>query len=1249
MRKKVKASLLLLLGYLLTFCLCLICGVSLLKPPITVSANTNVMLKMEDGAQVRLLTPTGLRFTASISKDDYSEVIDAGGTFGMFLLPNEYRKTVGEINEANTFGDEAKYCWESAESGKTQIIHCATNTLSQKSGNTYYFACALTNLYEDNYETEFFARAYVEIAGARVWAELNETNVRSVSYVSQKVLSYESAGEYTPSEQAKSTLVEYVTQFSKVNETAGETALENNQVGLLVADIENVCAVEIDGNEVDFTYSVNGKELVISSVSKGRHTAKITLDDDSNSTWEIPFVYADYIINTVEDIESWITARNAFTGAERIYAVVTHDIVFTKTTGISGIPTGTPLMEGCTFDGYGHILKGFILTSGWGIIGGLSGNSVVRDLALIDVRLTGTAYCALYTEAYGNARIENVFISGANVTTQYTQFMMGGSITRPSLSSSSYIEDCVVIDYSNLTGKSGAEKGALGRIQIPDTSFKTTVDGNVFVTDGTVLFDNTNNKDVFSGDYTNRNNYVRGENTVLSHGNKAGMISALKSLDGRSDAWSFDETTDTLYLRGNRIYEVNEEKQEYTDGVHDYTATETENYLVQNGETEYQLVLPRFENELTFAKEEFIFFFKEATGIEISVTNEPPAGLTHSATAKYISLGNTKLLKSAGLAADESVLGSQGARIVTKDNTIYLFGGEENGALYAVYDFMSLVFHYEIYYYDVWEIDHVEEVKLMSFDVTNVPDVEIRSPSFGGVRQNVDNLGYRFRQPLLYNDYFLPVGDVEHGQLRAGIHNTDNILPKSYWGETHPKWFADAPVTNYPQLCYTAHGDKTEYEAMVAQIVKVMVDSLKSYSKINYPDYKFIGLMGEDENTVCSCEACTSAFKRYGSHTGAIIVMCNEVMERVQAEMSKTENRSYYREDLKLLFFAYNQFLTPPARYNNTTDTWIPTIQMRNDVGVFYAKNKNVNYRLDVYSWANSTLRDEVEAWGAVSNGNICLWTYSTNFYCYMVFNDTFGHFTSEGYQYYISNGTTMFINQGESSQKDSDNFDGLKAYLDSKLQWDCTLDTEELTNAWFNAMYGEASEKMKELFSEHQAASYYAYNLKGWYYGNIHNANLISSEFWPYETLNGMLETCNEAHRIAFNTYARTDFEKYKKIKRNIDLEWLSITALMLKFYGTSGELTAERYTKITDYFFGLKDTVYAMNWAEGVRYSALWAENETYLSVFDSLEYILGYVYPETPEKDWEEEFLETLRKEQFFLTAVGFIDNCTADDIY
>ena len=58
------------------------------------------------------------------------------------------------------------------------------------------------------------------------------------------------------------------------------------------------------------------------------------------------------------------------------------------------------------------------------------------------------------------------------------------------------------------------------------------------------------------------------------------------------------------------------EKYRYTDGVHNLTAPETEDYIVRNGQCDYKILLPKnADANLNIAAEELKFFFAEATGV----------------------------------------------------------------------------------------------------------------------------------------------------------------------------------------------------------------------------------------------------------------------------------------------------------------------------------------------------------------------------------------------------------------------------------------------------------------------------------------------------------------------------------------------------------------------------------------------------------------------------------------------------------
>ena len=614
---------------------------------------------------------------------------------------------------------------------------------------------------------------------------------------------------------------------------------------------------------------------------------------------------------------------------------------------------------------------------------------------------------------------------------------------------------------------------------------------------------------------------------------------------------------------------LNEQTQSYGK-THDFTMTETENYLVENGQTDYVLVLP--ENAGTYekvARDEFIEFFRQATGIKIKAIQENEVGLTHDANAKYISLGNTKLLETAALEVDYTELGTQGVRILTKDKSVYLIGGGSQGVLYAVYDFMQLMFNFEIYAADYWVIDqNVRNLKLYDFNVTDVPDIELRVAGWSPIYNNVNNAGYRFRSPKSYQDYFMPVGDTENGAGRVAVHNVLDILPLS---AGRAEWYSPAQ----DQICFTAHGNEEAFEQMVDRIAYVVEQSLIYYTPELYPDFNTVTITQEDMAPSCNCDGCVEAKNKYGAISGAEIVLCNRVMEKVDEWMQKPEN-SAYKRDLTMVFFAYTSTVDPPTHYDEATDKYVanhPDLTMRDDVGVFVALNKEINALFDYKHESTAVGRDIYSGWFALAK-EVYLWTYATNYLGYIPMCDTFSLFNSDLYRYFVQGGAKYMFNQGSMSRPEESvtGFDGLKMFLDYKLMWNCSLDSGELIDEYFQMMYKEGAPLMRELFEEertHSRALYIKY-LKGKLDMTHTNASLGSTSYWSVNLLTKWMDKCTDAIALVEEKYAIAAPELCETIKTHIELEYCSPAFYLLQLYPTS--LDPLEKAEILDY---MKDIV--------------------------------------------------------------------------
>lgn len=328
-------------------------------------------------------------------------------------------------------------------------------------------------------------------------------------------------------------------------------------------------------------------------------------------------------------------------------------------------------------------------------------------------------------------------------------------------------------------------------------------------------------------------------------------------------------------------------------GTHDLTAPDsTTDFLVQNGETEYTLVTAKnLSTHLNIAKKEFVELFERATGAKVGVATDEDVP-THSATGKYISIGDNALTQSAQIPEyDAAFLTQEGYRIYTKDKSIYILGGKDIGTLYGVYCFFEIYFNFEQYTRNCVTLDQVPAdtpVPLKLFDVTDVPDVKNHANSMnflngdgfmgadiysGATEQDVAYREYRWRVNSIPNSICLPVHatytpawlqvqderdvtydslmsyftsnpnasladyetlipKVERSGLRGFIHNTEELMPKDEVGIWKPAdlggWYSD----NGPQFCYTAHGDEESLELFTDACALKIIASLYHYTPV---------------------------------------------------------------------------------------------------------------------------------------------------------------------------------------------------------------------------------------------------------------------------------------------------------------------------------------------------------------------------------------------------------------------------------
>ena len=574
--------------------------------------------------------------------------------------------------------------------------------------------------------------------------------------------------------------------------------------------------------------------------------------------------------------------------------------------------------------------------------------------------------------------------------------------------------------------------------------------------------------------------------------------------------------------------------------------------LIENGVTEYAIVLPsNADATLMTAKDELIALFAEATGATLSVADDS----AYDTYGTYISIGNTQTFNNAGI--DMGEINSQGYHLERVNNTIYINGKTSVGCLYGVYGLLEDVFGFEQFSEDTYSLNHIDTVELLELQKTVNPAIEMRMPSNGALIVN-ETYRNRMGMALTENELFFKVGDYVNNAKESANkgwrvwHNALEILPYSYWtaqGKTN--WFSNNKVNGaVNQLCYTAHGNTDDYNAMVTQIVNVMAITLTSSQITSSPDAVYLTLTSEDGGGVCTCSACTAAKTQYGSNAGAVIKLCNDVRAGVEVWMN--ENSTYKRDNVKVLFYAYNDYLDAPTE---------GTIEMRSDVAVMYAISDYVNYYFHIDDQADGggdEFVTQFDAWAALtakSGSDFCVWTYSKNFAMYMLRADVYGEipfFNEQAYSYFAEKGVDLWFNQGAANGTSTlSTFEKLNAYIDSKLMWNGGTEdgVVALTEKWFNAMYGAGASYMMNLYSAQNEKAREMFGDTKLGIPTVAIEKSTAKEILTSSVLNTWFDYIDSAKAAVNADTSLTDGQKAILID-NINEEWISVKFFYVYLY---------------------------------------------------------------------------------------------------
>lgn len=535
------------------------------------------------------------------------------------------------------------------------------------------------------------------------------------------------------------------------------------------------------------------------------------------------------------------------------------------------------------------------------------------------------------------------------------------------------------------------------------------------------------------------------------------------------------------------------------------------NYKIryQNGNSDMQEAGNLISEEIT-----------KATGKQIEVLSYSDSD-SFSIDSSEVLLGQNSLATSIGVSL-RSEIGSYSLVSAGKAILLSALEGEgyHSGAIRLLEELIG--YNYIGDGITTYNVPDKNNIVLPFWDISYVPSFGYRKCDWSDDKAAswTEDDCYRFGYNAGYGSRGYYIGTPAVGSLTnpETFHTSLHILYPGTYYSSHSKWYAeDEKGNNYGekyqlwQLCFSAHGDESEYQSMVSETAKGILSVFKN---ANNKKLRSILFGTEDNHNYCHCSTCTNLTASYGSITGTVVKFVNDVRNKVFEGLS-----SIGRDSVDIGLFAYLAYKAAPLKNGS------PTITLADNVYVLAAPIE-ANYTLPLTNGKNTSSKAVIDDWCKI--GTVSAWLYDTNFSHYLYPFNSF-RANAENLSYLESKGVGMVYLQGQhNAPQPRTGFNALKKYLASRLMMNTSLSYESLVSDFFSSYYGEGGEIMRSFFNA-MVTRLESIESNSRYQSTLYNNSQSSiyqtinkRTFWDYDELMGWVNKCNEAYKLAATEKAK-------------------------------------------------------------------------------------------------------------------------------
>ncbi len=383
------------------------------------------------------------------------------------------------------------------------------------------------------------------------------------------------------------------------------------------------------------------------------------------------------------------------------------------------------------------------------------------------------------------------------------------------------------------------------------------------------------------------------------------------------------------------------------------------------------------------------------------------------------------------------------------------------------------------------------------------------------------------------------------------IVNQTGLYTIRYSTKVSNKTYFNEKQFKKSQLCLTAHGNESEYQAMLNTVFEKMYNEIMTYNL----DIVTWTLM--DNYDACECKYCSEVNTYYGARSGKLVEFCNTLSDMFK-ERFEQEN---INKEIIIMFFAYYYYTSPPK---------LGTIECRDNVYPIIAPYNEMDRAASIHSEKNANVKNTIDTWSKMCK-RFGFWVYSVNFNSYLAPFDPFSSL-QENYAYFASKDPVYFFDEGFTTQfvETPPSFNALKDFLSSKIAWNVDADVQSLTADFFTNYFKDASLIMYDYYTKYRLKLQILFENKGY----THNLNMdvYNTDFFEFGTLLSWQNCINEAYKT-IEKYKATDFDLYQKLDKRIRAEALTVDFMILKLY--KSYYTSVEYSRLVDKFYADCSTV--------------------------------------------------------------------------